>query len=420
MEQQQSTKKFIVAAHPTIHPSRKFNCYNYYYYLDMIRYFFVRNRCRVQILCKVDRGFFKADHQWTCYRRNYFQLTGAFTVLSPFGYHQRYYSPCISKETHFFIQHQDGSRSVITGFFLRLAARSVETDRPVKLIQLTPKRDKGPQLDPPLLPVDPLDAESTMLGACDTPSWFDTASRSMVATFERIQFKSATANNGKKRATQKHFVLVMELVARTGPDNAFVTIASCQSLPLVVRGRSPGHYADHSVVVVAAAAATKVKKSVKESSTTTITTENTPAAAAPITTTTSSVGQYNLFDGYPIPLPTCWSNAATSDSGAPTATTIYTSFSTTESMFGSHSRSQSATLPIIKQHEMDRFLAGVSPSSSSSCLSHNSGQDDPFNAAPYMSLKASLNDPFEVIIPQSRYFGYPAFSPGKNHWHTDI
>jgi hypothetical protein len=65
-----------------------------------------------------------------------------------------------------------------------------------------------------------------------------------IVTFERVQFKTATANNGKRRAAQQYYVLLVELYAETSAGKTF-RVATAQSAPLVVRGRSPGHYADH-------------------------------------------------------------------------------------------------------------------------------------------------------------------------------
>ncbi|KAH6666010.1 hypothetical protein B0J14DRAFT_678618 [Halenospora varia] len=65
------------------------------------------------------------------------------------------------------------------------------------------------------------------------------------AYFERIQFKTATANNGKRRATQQYYRLFVELFADLGPQSAdpWVKVALRMSPPLVVRSRNPGHYA---------------------------------------------------------------------------------------------------------------------------------------------------------------------------------
>ncbi|KAI9495671.1 hypothetical protein BDB00DRAFT_209936 [Zychaea mexicana] len=168
----------------------------------------------------MDRGFFLADGKWTCYRRNYFQLTGTFIV---------------SHGGPFYV-----NKHRIRHFYFQLSARQLEADLQVKLIQLTPKRDKGPQNDPPLLAIQPI-IVSPPFGT--PPIVSGESAMATAATFERIQFKSATANNGKKRASQQFFVLVLELLAEMDNGDR-MTVASAQSVPLVVRGRSPGHYAD--------------------------------------------------------------------------------------------------------------------------------------------------------------------------------
>ncbi len=35
---------------------------------------------QVQLHARMDRGFFRADQDWTCYRRNYFQVSSTFDV----------------------------------------------------------------------------------------------------------------------------------------------------------------------------------------------------------------------------------------------------------------------------------------------------------------------------------------------------
>ena len=68
-------------------------------------------------------------------------------------------------------------------------------------------------------------------------------------TFERIQFERATLNNGKKESRQQYFNIVIELNAQTsGGENSqglhWLRIARITSEPIIVRGRSPGHYKD--------------------------------------------------------------------------------------------------------------------------------------------------------------------------------
>jgi hypothetical protein len=65
-----------------------------------------------------------------------------------------------------------------------------------------------------------------------------------IVTFERLQFKTATANNGKRRAAQQYYEIVINLYANVSHQKSPILVATCNSDPLVVRGRSPGHYSD--------------------------------------------------------------------------------------------------------------------------------------------------------------------------------
>ncbi|KAI7880268.1 uncharacterized protein EV154DRAFT_46104 [Mucor mucedo] len=178
--------------------------------------------CPIVFNCKMDRGFFTSQSHWTCYRRNYFQVTASFIIQGH------------SEGTCYALQFLEKLQP-IGQFFLRLKActSSAEPDphnniiRPVALTQMTPKRDKGPQREPPVIPIAPSD---TMYG-----------SEQVCVTFERLQFRVATANNGKRRASQQYFHLIFDLIAQL-EDGSQHTIAECYSSPLVVRGRSPGHY----------------------------------------------------------------------------------------------------------------------------------------------------------------------------------
>ena len=64
--------------------------------------------------------------------------------------------------------------------------------------------------------------------------------------YERLQFQRATLNNGKRRAQQQYYHLVVELYADIGrgPRPEWHKISTKQSEAVVVRGRSPGHYKD--------------------------------------------------------------------------------------------------------------------------------------------------------------------------------
>ncbi|TPX54252.1 hypothetical protein PhCBS80983_g05984 [Powellomyces hirtus] len=188
------------------------------YSIDRARLFSLR------INPKVDRGFFLADSDWTCYRRNYFQVSASFSACDTHG--QEVELPCLME--------MENNLYTVTGFALGISARVGNGEKTIDLIQHTPKRDKGPQLVPQPRPVR---------SGGNPHQYNGIGTNNLVATFERLQFKTATANNGKRRAAQQYYVLNLDLFAQLDNGQQF-KVAYIESAPLVVRGRSPGHYAD--------------------------------------------------------------------------------------------------------------------------------------------------------------------------------
>lgn len=211
---------------------------------------------------KVEKGFFySGDEVWTCYRRNYFSVNVSFglTPWTPNG--RLYYDPGNGKPVE---QIQSMAVSLT-------AAVDGAAGKNIELIQHTPKRDKGPQLTMKkelLAPTPP--GKSHDHGGYGLNSFHQTSSAPGPAlplqnedstqqyaptshsssnyqhSFERIQFKNATANNGKRRAQQQYYHLIIELWANIqnprDSDPKWVKIAARSSSPVVVRGRSPSHY----------------------------------------------------------------------------------------------------------------------------------------------------------------------------------
>ena len=66
-----------------------------------------------------------------------------------------------------------------------------------QLVQHTAKRDKGPQLSPAQLTIS-------------KPSW--------TASWERLQFRTATANNGKKKTHQQYYSVKVSLLYSLSRD----------------------------------------------------------------------------------------------------------------------------------------------------------------------------------------------------------
>ncbi|KAL8735210.1 MAG: hypothetical protein Q9166_001086 [cf. Caloplaca sp. 2 TL-2023] len=212
---------------------------------------------QVDVQAKIDKGFFKTDSDWTCYRRNYFSVACSYT-LNPYNANLEPLSVRRARG--------DTSQVKVQSFAIGISARvDGEDGKQIELVQHTPKRDKGPTGQPErtkLLPhtgaysiysehVGGLSPRSGLSSDYDTaypPTSPNNQQSQTVATFERIQFKNATANNGKRRAAQQYFHIVVELFAETSSSQSaeaqWIKVASRISAPMVVRGRSPGHYAD--------------------------------------------------------------------------------------------------------------------------------------------------------------------------------
>ncbi|KAF9639102.1 putative ndt80 like dna-binding family protein [Lasiodiplodia theobromae] len=205
------------------------------------------------IKCKIEKGFFfSSDRTWTTYRRNYFSVNCSYT-LDPYFPHGRLY---LSRRNRNAPEQIQAIAMTLSAAIDGAAGKSIE------LVQHTPKRHKGPQLQiqmERLLPIPPSREETIappFLPFQEPYSPIDLSVTSHQHTFERIQFKSATANNGKGRAQQQYCHLFIELYAdvrRTFEDlPEWVRVARRMSAPLVVRGRSPSHYegphsAGHSI-----------------------------------------------------------------------------------------------------------------------------------------------------------------------------
>lgn len=209
---------------------------------------------QVELQAKIDKGFFQTDPEqdWTCYRRNYFSVACSYN-LTP-------YTNTASEPLYL-------GRDRIQAFAMCISARvDGEEGNVIDLVQHTPKRDKGPMGRPEKVKLTPHPSGS--LGIYDggggispssqltspeyepvyAPSAPTQQQSQTMATFDRIQFKNATANNGKRRAAQQYFHIVVELFAdvpNSQPSpTPWVKIATRISAPMVVRGRSPGHYSE--------------------------------------------------------------------------------------------------------------------------------------------------------------------------------
>ncbi|KKA30227.1 hypothetical protein TD95_003748 [Thielaviopsis punctulata] len=196
----------------------------------------------------IDKGFFLSpEGEWTCYRRNYFSCACSYSL-----------TPYYQNNTIQFTKTGSSQPYQVFGFSMCISAVVADNDgQVIELVQHTPKRDKGPVVKPSkvtLLPRIPSNHHPLggLYSSHDARPYGDgfpnpqTSSGNYQTehTFERIQFKQATANNGKRRAAQQYYHLLIEVWANVGdqsPEN-YIKVAYKKSAKMIVRGRSPGHY----------------------------------------------------------------------------------------------------------------------------------------------------------------------------------
>lgn len=69
----------------------------------------------------------------------------------------------------------------------------------------------------------------------------DPAVVSIPIAWKRLQFKHATANNGRRKGLQQHYVIQINLTATLGTGET-IKLAEIRGGPIIVRGRSPRNF----------------------------------------------------------------------------------------------------------------------------------------------------------------------------------
>ena len=72
---------------------------------------------------------------------------------------------------------------------------------------------------------------------------------SLPISWKRLQFKHATANNGRRKGLQQHYVVQISLLGNTKAGE-MVKIAEIRSGPVIVRGRSPRNFDSRKDVIL--------------------------------------------------------------------------------------------------------------------------------------------------------------------------
>ncbi|TIB18917.1 hypothetical protein E3P92_00365 [Wallemia ichthyophaga] len=181
------------------------------------------------INCRVDKGFIWANNSnktvATTYRRNFFQISTS-VVLQPNNRIQMN-----DEEIGNPLVMINGQYHPIDSFSVGISASMCDdcavVEDPVHLIQFSTAREKGPKRCPSRLPLQALISNDS------------DDSEAQVAKFERIQFERSTHRKSEM------FRLNVSLHAQLD-NSAEVRIGEAKSMPIVVRGRSPGHYPDET------------------------------------------------------------------------------------------------------------------------------------------------------------------------------
>ncbi|KAK5070423.1 hypothetical protein LTR64_000094 [Lithohypha guttulata] len=208
-------------------------------------------QCYINIQAQLHGMFFLAESQWptsmdtappppelTCYRRNLFQITGNVTLPKNLRY----------------VFAEDGRRLPIFELELVVSATESVEGNPVKIISVpwkTPnstestKADEKSEKEPPTIALD-------KLSTADMDSDFD----SIPIQWKRLQFRIATANNGRRKELQQHFTVHLKVMATVSTGEK-LSIAESRSGAVIVRGRSPRNFAARKDVPISSSSTSR-------------------------------------------------------------------------------------------------------------------------------------------------------------------
>ncbi|KAH9825569.1 protein pacG-like [Teratosphaeria destructans] len=191
----------------------------------------------ISVSAQLHGMFFLAESPWaaageaqvpppselTCYRRNLFQITGEVAL---------------SRALRSVMTEQGEHIPIIAQELLVSATESTEGNH-VKIISVPWKTPANPGMplvedkverEPPPIPLDLMNGQEAGTDFATYPfQW------------KRLQFRIATANNGRRKELQQYFVVHLRVVA-TLATGAKIPICEVHSGAIIVRGRSPRNF----------------------------------------------------------------------------------------------------------------------------------------------------------------------------------
>jgi hypothetical protein len=196
---------------------------------------YTMRRTSISLAAQLHGMFFLAESPWaaagdtaapatelTCYRRNLFQISGNITMPRGLRY----------------IITEQGEQIPIMNQELTISATESVEGNPVKIISVpwktqatsAPVAEDKTEKEPPNMPID-------LLGGREVESEFI----NLPISWKRLQFRIATANNGRRKELQQHFVVHLKVMV-TLQTGARVCVCEVQSGAIIVRGRSPRNF----------------------------------------------------------------------------------------------------------------------------------------------------------------------------------
>jgi hypothetical protein len=159
----------------------------------------------------------------TCYRRNLWQISGQITL-------PRHVTQYVDDQ---------GRRGPAVELVASITAVESIEGRVAEMITIPWRGTNAPVgadeakavTPPPVLPID-------LTGGQEV----DGGNRvSVPVAWKRLQFKHATANNGRRKGLQQHYVVQINLLVKS-KGGEYIKVAEIQSGPVIVRGRSPRNF----------------------------------------------------------------------------------------------------------------------------------------------------------------------------------
>lgn len=157
----------------------------------------------------------------TCYRRNLWQCSGQITLPKNLSH----------------LMDEQGRQFPVDELSASITAVESIEGKVTEIISI-PWKSSNPQAaeetkvaaSPPQIPLD-----------LSTAQEVDAIRVTLPVSWKRLQFKHATANNGRRKGLQQHYVVQINLMAKS-KSNETMKIAEIQSGPVIVRGRSPRNF----------------------------------------------------------------------------------------------------------------------------------------------------------------------------------